>query len=324
MRWFCLAVWLSLAAGCVQQPASKAPADILELTDIPFFPQTRYQCGPAALATVLGASGVAVAPDDLVDDVYVPERRGSFQFEMVATARRHGRIPYVLDTAAADDATRLEALAGELLGGRPLLVLQDYRLLWTSRWHYAVVVGLDQDRERVILRSGREQRRVEDFEVFLRRWSRSDAWAVVLLEPGELPKQASADGYLRALIDASGQLSAADFNRSLSAALGRWPASADLSFAAANAARSAGDLEAALNRFQKTLALQPAHLGALNNYADLLLTLGCASAARMTIETALDLAEPASPLRAVLEQTGLEIAAAAGEPEPARCRAIGR
>ncbi|MEM8766396.1 MAG: PA2778 family cysteine peptidase [Pseudomonadota bacterium] len=296
----------------------------VELTEVPFFPQARYQCGPAALATALGSSGVAVAPEDLIDDVYVPGRRGSFQFEMIAAARRHGRIPVVLDTAAADRAGRLAALEAELLAGRPLLVLQDYHLLWTPRWHYAVVVGFDQDREQVILRSGREQRRLESFDAFLRRWARSDAWAVVLLKPGELPAQASADGYLRALIDASGRLAAADFERSLAVALRRWPRSADLNFAAANAARSSGDFDAARERFQKTLQLQPEHLGALNNYADLLLALGCVSEAQKNIDTAINLAESASPLMAVLQATEREVAAAAETLEPARCAAIGR
>ena len=33
---------------------------------MPFFPQKRYQCGPAALATALGASGRSVTPDALI------------------------------------------------------------------------------------------------------------------------------------------------------------------------------------------------------------------------------------------------------------------
>ena len=37
--------------------------EYVELKQVPFFPQTEYQCGPAALATVLNASGVKVTPD---------------------------------------------------------------------------------------------------------------------------------------------------------------------------------------------------------------------------------------------------------------------
>ena len=50
-------------------PQTRAP---VELTGVPFFPQEAYQCGPAALATVLGWSGTAVTPDALTPQVYVP------------------------------------------------------------------------------------------------------------------------------------------------------------------------------------------------------------------------------------------------------------
>src|SRR5262249_33165121 len=44
-----------------------------ELTEVPFFPQSDYQCGPAALATVMVAAGVKVTPEELVPEVYLPE-----------------------------------------------------------------------------------------------------------------------------------------------------------------------------------------------------------------------------------------------------------
>src|ERR1051325_3239401 len=70
--------------------------DYVELKDVPFFPQTEYQCGPAALATVLNTYGVKVTPEDLVPEVYLPARKGSLQIEMLAAARRHGLVAYQL------------------------------------------------------------------------------------------------------------------------------------------------------------------------------------------------------------------------------------
>ena len=37
-----------------------------ELAQVPFFPQDEYQCGPAALATVLASAGAKVTPDWLM------------------------------------------------------------------------------------------------------------------------------------------------------------------------------------------------------------------------------------------------------------------
>ena len=72
---------------------------VVLLNDTPFFPQTDYQCGPAALATVLQAQGIDIAPADLSPGVYLPGRKGSLQVEMVAAARRYRSLPYVLDAS---------------------------------------------------------------------------------------------------------------------------------------------------------------------------------------------------------------------------------
>ena len=95
-------------------PASAAR----ELEATPFFPQVTHQCGPAALATVLGASGVETTPEALVDAVYVPGLHGSLQVELLAASRRAGRIPYPVGPA-------LDALIAEIDAGRPVLVLQN-------------------------------------------------------------------------------------------------------------------------------------------------------------------------------------------------------
>src|SRR5687767_12923769 len=80
---------LPRAAGMRSQ---SPPAPLL--LDVPFHPQTDHDCGPAALATVLGASGVAITPEALIPQVYLPGRKGSLQLELVGASRRAGRIPY--------------------------------------------------------------------------------------------------------------------------------------------------------------------------------------------------------------------------------------
>ena len=56
-----------------------AETPAFELDSVPFFPQQRYQCGPAALATVLVDAGVDTDADALVPEVYLPGREGSLQ-----------------------------------------------------------------------------------------------------------------------------------------------------------------------------------------------------------------------------------------------------
>jgi ABC-type bacteriocin/lantibiotic exporter with double-glycine peptidase domain len=134
---------------------------------VPFFPQTDYQCGPAALATILAHEGLAVDPDSLAPAVYTEGLRGSLQAELLAATRRHGLVPYPL---SPDPAT----LVAEIDSGKPVLVLQNLGLDRLPIWHYAVVVGFDAERHEVLLRSGTERRRTERLSRFLRSWARAD------------------------------------------------------------------------------------------------------------------------------------------------------
>ena len=81
-----------MSASLLQQVPAEFSAPVV-IPGVPFFAQDQYECGPAALATVLAASGVSVVPDDLVPLIYVPERKGSFQVEIVAAARSYVFAP---------------------------------------------------------------------------------------------------------------------------------------------------------------------------------------------------------------------------------------
>ena len=86
-----------MLGGCAGTPLQFPPgAPPVELTAVPFFAQTEYQCGPAALATVLAHAGAPVDADDLVPEVYIEGLRGSLQPELLGATRRNGFIPYVL------------------------------------------------------------------------------------------------------------------------------------------------------------------------------------------------------------------------------------
>src|SRR5688572_29670880 len=116
-------VLLALLSGCASQTRieDQLPRRMvrqIELRETPFFPQKDYECGPAALATVLVASGVAVTAQELTPKVYLPERRGSLQVELIAAARGYDRLPYSM-------APRFDLLLAEVAAGRPVLVLQN-------------------------------------------------------------------------------------------------------------------------------------------------------------------------------------------------------
>ena len=99
---------------------------------------------------------------------------------MLAAARGLGRIAYRL---APEPAAVLE----EVRSGRPVLVLLNLGVPSSPIWHYAVVVGFDPARNRIVLRSGNIARSIQKAPAWLRRWDWGGRWAVVVLRPGEWP-----------------------------------------------------------------------------------------------------------------------------------------
>ena len=249
--------------------------------------------------------GVDTSPEALVPEVYLPERRGSLQLELMASTRRHGRLPYPLDK---DLAKLLE----EVAAGAPVLVLQNLGLEWLPRWHYSVVVGYAPSTDRVLLRSGRQARRQESLARFDRSWTLADGWALRILRPGETPVTGDPATYLRAVINSRQALTNEDISRALEAGVERWPDAADLAFAAANQARELGEEDRALSYYEQALDADPGHPGALNNAADLLLSLGEVGEARELIDRAFQVVPSESPLRATLEATEREVSAFEG------------
>src|SRR5262249_22196765 len=149
------------------------------------------QCGPAALATLLGADGVAVTPDALTDEVYVPGREGSFQAELIASVRRHDRIPLAVDAG-------LPAIVAAPDARPPVLVLQNLGLGFWPVWHYAVVIGYDPVEDAFVLRSGTTRREVIGAHAFERTWRLASWWAITSAAPDAPPAFASVTSWVAA------------------------------------------------------------------------------------------------------------------------------
>lgn len=285
-----LFISLMLLAGCAaplqsERLSSTAFREPVELTAVPFFPQEEYQCGPAALATALQWAGKSVTPDTLAPQVYVPARRGSLQLELVANARRHGAIPYVLRPA-------LEDLLTEVAAGNPVVVLQNLGLSWYPKWHYAVVVGFDLTRDDVVLRSGREQRHVVPLAVFERTWRRGNYWAMVVMPPARLPRTAEETAYLQAVVALERLQRWEETATAYQAALARWPRSLGAQLGLGNSRYALKDLAAAERAYRAATVAHPESGIALNNLAQALADQGRWAEAENAVNQALALGGP--------------------------------
>lgn len=276
-----------LAASCATAPPAigpqlpyDAPVE-RELAHVPFFPQEDYQCGPAALATVLSASGVDVTADALTRQVYLPGRRGSLQTELVAATRRHGRLPYRLEGG-------LPALLAQVDAGHPVVVLQNLGFKRWPRWHYAVVVGYSAAEDTVVLRSGTTRRLSMPAWLFQRTWRDSNQWALMALGPDELPAEPDPDAWVEAAaaLEATGNTGAA--HEAFAVAVRQWPDHPAARLGLGNTLYQRGDAAAAEAVLRELVADRPDYHAGRNNLAHVLAERGCTAEARAVIAPLVD------------------------------------
>lgn len=270
-----------------------------ELREVPFFPQTPYHCGPAALATVLTQAGMPSEPDQVAGDVFLPAREGSLQLEMLAAARRRGAVAMRLPP-------QLDALLREAAAGHPSVVLLNLGLSWLPRWHYAVLVGYDLDADNVVLRSGVTERELMPLTTFEYTWARGERWAFVVVRPGELPQQVSEADATQAVLGYERVATPQLAERAWEPLTLRWTQALLPWMGLGNARFAQGDWAGARAAFEQA-AQRHGSAAAWNNLALTLDKLGDRPGARQAAERGLKQARRSEPqwvdaLRATLKE----------------------
>jgi hypothetical protein len=261
-----------LAAGCAGAGTERllaAPGSLpsrSEAAGVPFFAQDRYYCGPAALAMALTWSGLSVTQYDLVPQVYTPGREGTFAADIVAAARRNGRVAIPIDT--------LEALLAEIAAGHPVIVFENLSLSVLPRWHFAVAIGYDLPRRTLILHSGTQARHEMALDAFERTWQRAGNWALVVLPPGSAPASRDPLPWLQAAAALERVERPADALTAYRTIRSAHPANAAARMGEANSLYALKDFRAAEESYRDVLAADATMAEAWNNLAYALMRQG--------------------------------------------------
>lgn len=141
--------------------------------DVPFVPQQKDTCGPAALAMVLRYWGRTAVHDELAAELGARELRGVAGSRLAEAARTRG----LTAVAYRGDATQLREFVDK---GRPLIVAWD---LGRGRFHNVVVVGFDGD-DVVVHDPAQGASRTVNRETFERRWAGAGHWTLLVLPAG--------------------------------------------------------------------------------------------------------------------------------------------
>ena len=131
------------------------------ISDVPFFKQTKYNCGPAALACVYNFLGVQQDIEEISKRIYSRKQKGSLNLQLLIDAREQGLTATMYSGSfkgisdAIDSQTPLILMISE--GGDSL--------------HYVVVVGYEgHDLATILVHDGYEPYQQYKREMLDRKW----------------------------------------------------------------------------------------------------------------------------------------------------------
>ncbi len=275
----------------VSSPGSRPP--VARVDGVPFFPQGDRACGPASLAMALVWSGLSSGPEAASTQVYTPGREGSLATDMLAGARRNGRLAVPVNT--------LSDLLAELAAGHPVIVFQNLGLDIKPMWHFAVAVGYDMPKRQIILNSGFDEAIRLSLDTFEHTWERTGRWAMVVLPPDRLPATAAEPAVVQAAAGLERVGLAPAAARAYETILARWPDSLGAAIGLGNARYAQQDREGAEAALRQAVAYHPNSPPAWNNLAQVLLERGRLGEAREAAERAYGL-DPSEPIAATLAE----------------------
>lgn len=164
-----------LLVGCAHAGArGPAPEGRQVRLSVPFFPDDTDQCGPSALASVLGFWGKPAAPAELKKEIYLSRLKGALTIDMLLAAQHHG-----LEAELSNGS--LESVKKELDAGHPLIAFVNMGLRVYPIGHYMVITGYDDQNHQLLAHSGMQRDHRISYRSFEKRWKKTDRWTLTLL-----------------------------------------------------------------------------------------------------------------------------------------------
>ncbi|UVJ45678.1 peptidase C39 family protein [Pseudomonas sp. LS1212] len=185
-----MALTLTACAGTVDPEIRRLPERV-ELNGVPFFRGNANQSGSMALASMLSQQGVRITPGLLDKPLKLPGSVATLEGSIENVAREYGMLVYPLDH-------NLPALLTQVAAGNPVLLRYSDGVAFLGGPRYALLVGYDSYKQRVLLRSGMNRRLQVDFGSFTSAWEKEGSWAVLVQKPNQLPAQVDRQRWLKA------------------------------------------------------------------------------------------------------------------------------
>jgi ABC-type bacteriocin/lantibiotic exporter with double-glycine peptidase domain len=166
-----LIVFLLVLSACSHHETRPLSGHII---DVPFYPQEKDQCGPAALASVLAYWQGDESPAEIASTIFSKSAGGVLGIDLENYAAGKGYRTRQYSGGLPD-------LMANIDSGHPLIILVDTGIWVVQGHHFMTVVGYDDSA--VFAHSGREKwKRIENDEL-ISQWRKTDFWTLLILPP---------------------------------------------------------------------------------------------------------------------------------------------
>lgn len=275
-----------LLAGCASLPTrpaygpSPAVGEGLFLAEAPPVEQRAYQCGPAALESVLRYWGAEADASALADSLSSSRHaRGVLNIALAQQMKDRGFWTQM-------ESSDLAQLREWVRRGVPPVITLHVGRFGMPLYHFVVITGFDSRQDLFYLNAGRSGVESLGADQLDARWKRAGRWALIVCPPERVawPLNGGQAAEMGLLFEKRGDLESAQ--RWYQIAAEQEPGNPAVQFNLANVELKRGRLEAARARYEKLSSRHPAWMALQNNLAWTRLSLGDAHGAAETLLSA--------------------------------------
>ncbi len=153
-------------------PVSLPHVSDKRILDVPFFAQSRYQCGPASLAAVVNYWGKDITPEEIASEIFSYKHRGTLSIDLYLYAKKQGFKTTLLSSG-------IQELIRHIHAGHPVIIMVDLGVGFIQKNHFMVVIGYDKNG--IYAHSETEKGAFFSYEKLISIWKRTDYWGMLLL-----------------------------------------------------------------------------------------------------------------------------------------------